>query len=227
LLFPGALKYTIISPAPETFVAFKLIPKGEIRTTQQKPPHIAISPHGRFCLSTVAVELLTREYSYEYVFLFWDQDSKLIAIRPTKRKDDRAYRITYSSSGRNAAIAGRSFCEVIGYDYSRTRSFLVTWKNAEPEFLLDLNSEMFKSIKGKRGPQPIATGAGMSETELATWYTKKEACERLRISKRSLERIVKDGGIDKLYRRCPGRMSEPVFNPRDVDAVARKPVKTG
>jgi hypothetical protein len=208
-------------------VAFKLIPKGEIRITQQKPPHIAISPHGRFCISTAAVQLLTRKYSYEYAFLFWDEESKLIAIRPTKRRDDRAYRITYSSSGRNAAIAGRSFCEVIGYDYSRTRSFLATWREEEPEFLLDLRTEMFKSITGKRGPQINAPTAGISETELATWYTKKEACERLRISKRSLERIANDGGIEKRYRRCPGRMSEPVFNPTDVDAAARNPLKTG
>ena len=181
-----------------------------------------------FCISTAAVELLTQEHNYEYAFLFWDEEKKFIAIRPTRRKDDRAYRITYSPRGREAHLSGRSFCEIIGYDYSRSRSFLAQWNETDREFLIDLKNEIFKSIKGTRGPQPITSGREISQMELATWYTKTEVCDRLRISKRSLERIAQDGGIEKRYRRVPGRMSEPVYNPKDVDAaLEKKTTKTG
>lgn len=209
-------------------MAFKLIPKGEIRAARKIPPHVTITPNAVFCISTAAVELLTREHNYEYAFLFWDEEKKLIAIRPTRRKDDRAYRITYSSSGRDAHLSGKSFCEIIRYDYRRRRSFLAQWNEAGREFLIDLKAEMLKAVKGVRGPQPVASDDEISETELATWYTKTEVCARLRLSKRSLERIAQEGRFEKRYRRVAGRMSEPVYNPKDIDAaLERKTTKTG
>ena len=209
-------------------MAFKLVPKGEIRAARKIPPHITITPKAVFCVSTAAVQLMTREHNFEYAFLFWDDEKRLIAIRPTRRKDDRAYRITYSSSGRDAHLSGKSFCEVIGYDYRRRRSFVVQWDEAERQFLIDLKAEMFKAVKGSRGPQAIADQEEINDTELATWYTKAEVCARLRISKRSLERIAQEGRFEKRYRSVPGRMAEPVYNPRDIDAaLERKSRKTG
>lgn len=203
-------------------MAFKLIPKGEIRSIKKKPPHVAITNRGVLCISTAAVEQLVRDHTYEYAFLLWDEEAKLIAIRPTRRKDNQAHRITYSARSGDGKIAAKSFCEIIGYDYSRSRSFIAQWNEADREFRIDLKNEMFKSVKGTRGPRPVGLRGDVRDTELTSWYTKTEVCGRLRISKRSLERLAHDGEIEKRYRRVGGRMAEPVYNPSHVDARLKR-----
>ena len=92
--------------------------------------------------------MLSQEGSYNYAFLFWDDETRVISICPTKRKDNRAYKITYSNrDGRNASIAARSFCEIIGYDYSQHHSFLAVWNDEESSFDIDLRCAQKKLIR--------------------------------------------------------------------------------
>jgi hypothetical protein len=207
-------------------VAFKLIPK-QARPLKQKPPTIAIGPPGRLSLSVAAVDWLTRDYFYEYVLLFWDGDLKRMAIRPTKKKDPRAFRITYFKSGRNAAIAAKNFCELIGYDYSRNRSYIATWNEAEPGFEIDLQSGAQARVKTVSINQkiPLRQSSSISPVDLATWYTRTEARERLRMGQSTLDRFVSEGRIRKQVRPCPnrkspGRRSEVVYSPDEVDKLA-------
>jgi len=198
------------------------MPKGEIHPTKRKPPHIAISDNGRLCLSTAAVELLTHKYGYEYAFLFWDDEAEVLAVRPTKKKDARAYRITYSSNGRNAAISARSLCDLIGYDYSQHRSFMARWNHAEAGFEIDLQVQKVKTVPINSSQTAKPKLPEISSVELATWYTKAEALKRRRIAKRTLERFVQEGRIERRWRPRPGGRGEPVYNPTDVDAPVRR-----
>ena len=201
-------------------MAFMLIPKGRTRLLQRKPPHVSISPPGRINLSTAAVELLTRDRIYNYVLLFWDEDSRAIALRPTQKKDSRAYHILYNKTGRNVAIQAKSFFDFIRYDSSETKAYLLSWNEAESAFEIDLQQPSGESTKSVTSTQRTASSVRrqMSALDLADWYTRDEVCERLRISQTKLARIVKEGRIKKQYRPRRGKRSEVVFSPRDVEA---------
>ena len=77
----------------------------------------------------------------EQVLLMWDADARQIALKPTRKKDSRSYRITYGKggtggkSGTGAAIAAKSFCEYTGLNYRNTtlRSQL-EWNDEESIF---------------------------------------------------------------------------------------------
>lgn len=195
---------------------FRLIPKSAIRATTRKPAHIAISTNGRFCLSTAAVEQLKRDDIYEYAFLLWAEKERVIAIRPTNRKDERAYRIIKSSTGRNAAIAGKGFCDLIGYDYTHHRSFTAHWNEADQRFEINLADT-------KQAPLPPKASAILSTTtsagDLDLWRGKADVCKTLRVAKRTLERMVQEGLIERRWRPRPGRRGEPVYNPDDVKRI--------
>lgn len=210
-------------------MAFRLIPKGEGVPPKQKPPFIAIGPVGRFSLSVAAVELLTRDYAYQYAFLYWDPDVNILAIRPTKKKDSRAYRITYLNTGRNAAIAARSFCDLIGYDYSRNRSYPATWNEVESGFELNLSDGLktqAKTISIDR--QPVTRAVAVpSGVDLSRWYTRAQARERLGTSQSTLNRFVQDRKLEKEVRpfadkRSIGRQSEVVYNPYQIEDLRKQ-----
>lgn len=205
-----------------------MIPKESGRPLKQKPPSIAIGPPGRLTLSVAAVEVLTRDYVYEYVLLFWDEDRKMMAVRPTKKKDPRAYRITYLKTGRNAAIAAKRFCEQIGFDYSRHRSYPAAWNDAEAGFEINLaagvrNSAQPVSIKRYHLARPIPE---IEDTELATWFTREEARERFRVGQRTLDRLVDEGKLQKTVRggsrRTAGRKTDVVYNPVQLKQLVEK-----
>jgi hypothetical protein len=198
-------------------VDFTLIPKSAIRSTQRKPAHIAISANGRFCLSTAAVEYLKGTEVYQYAFLLWAEKDRVIAIKPTKHKDERAYRIIPSSSGKNAAIAAKGFCELIGYDFSQHKSFAAHWNEAESRFEIQLDSVR----KPKTIPITESIVRADDIDDLVLWIGRDEVCRKLRIAKRTLQRLVHDGDIKRRWRTHSGRRGEPVYDPRDVDKIAK------
>lgn len=211
---------------------YKLIPKESGRPLKQKPPCIAIGPPGRLALSVAALELLTRDYLYNYVLLYWDPERKMMAIRPTKKKDPRAYRITYSKNGRSAAIAAKRFCEQIGFDYSSHQSYPAAWNDVEEGFEIKLSTGFKKRaetipIRRFRTAQPMPE---LRETELAAWYTRADARQRFRISQRTLDRFVDEGRLQKTVRpttramagRRSGRRSDVVYNPTQLEDLVGK-----
>jgi hypothetical protein len=162
-------------------------------------------------LSTSAVEQLKGTDVYLYAFLLWAEKDRVIAIRPTKHKDERAYRIIPSSNGRNAAIAAKGFCDLIGYDYSIHRSFTAKWNEQDNGFEIEL--DYVKKAK------TIPIASVQAAADLDVWYTKPEVCKMLRVAKRTLEAMVQKGLIERRWRTRPGRRGEPVYKPRDVDNI--------
>jgi len=211
---------------------YKLIPKESGRPLKQKPPCIAIGPPGRLTLSVAAIEVLTRDYFYDYVLLYWDAERKMMAIRPTKKKDARAYRVTYSKNGRNAAIAATRFCDRIGFDYSRHQSYPAAWNDIEEGFEIKLSTGFKKRaeavpIRRFRTARPMPE---LSETDLAAWYTRADARHRFRIGQRTLDRFVDEERLQKTVRpttremagRSAGRRSDVVYNPAQLEELVGK-----
>lgn len=69
----------------------------------------------------------------------------------------------------------------------------------------------------------ITTGA----EDLGIWYSEQESADKLNISLRTFQRLVSEGSSkafayapQKRDRRRPGKRPEPVYNPREVDALA-------
>jgi hypothetical protein len=200
-------------------MAFKLVPKGRVRSSASKPPRVSITFPGRLNFTTAAVEILTRDYAYDYVLLYWDDERSVMAIRPSRKKDDRAFKVLYNKTGRNVSVQAKSFFDYIGYDCRRARSFPMKWNEVEGAFDVDLRD----GERSQSKTVPIARSVS-SEThkfvnalDLAGWYTRAEVCERLRISRSTFDRIVRDHGIEKQFRPRPGKRAEIVFNPSDID----------
>lgn len=205
-------------------MAIRLIPKERVRLLQRRPPSLSLSPPGRLNLSTAAVELLTREHNYEQVLLYWDDEAKVMFMRPTLKKDARAYRILYNKTGRNVSIQAKAFFDSIGYDASQTRTFRFIWNEAMSAFEVNLGQgtpyERKTPSYVRRIDEPKIPK--LNALDLVGWYTRAEACERLQVSNRTLNRIVQEGGIEKQFRARRGKRSEIVFSPHDVDEAARR-----
>jgi hypothetical protein len=52
---------------------------------------------------------------------------------------------------------------------------------------------------------------------LVEWYNEQRAAEALGVSRRTIQRLAKDGAIRRAYRNVPGRKQEPVYHPEDVE----------
>ena len=115
-------------------------------------PSVSITKEARLQANRAAAELL-RHRKVKHVILLWDTESLKVAIRPTNAVDD-AYGVTYSERDKSAAIAGKGFCDWIGYDYSETRSFSTTWSEKLGHLEFEIPAEHFKvheKSKPKRG----------------------------------------------------------------------------
>src|SRR5579863_2204176 len=87
---------------------------------RDNPPTLSISgKSGRLGCNKASAELLRKHYT-GHVLLMWDPEAQKIAIQPIKKKDARAFRVTFNKGG-GAAIAAKSFCDFIGIDYSETK----------------------------------------------------------------------------------------------------------
>lgn len=57
------------------------------------------------------------------------------------------------------------------------------------------------------------------------WIAKKQAIERTGLTARTLERMVKDGKLQREYVHVPGRKSLPVFHPVEIQQLTDKTLK--
>src|SRR5689334_845081 len=92
---------------------------------QGNPPTITIAKAGRIGLNKPAA-LLLKDDTIDQVLLLWDAAAQKIAIRPMRKKDERAMRINFNKAG-GAAIAGKGFCNYIGHDFGETKKYLAEW----------------------------------------------------------------------------------------------------
>ncbi|MBZ5580955.1 MAG: hypothetical protein LAQ30_01895 [Acidobacteriia bacterium] len=122
------------------------------RTTARKgaPPTINIAANGRLGLNKAAAELLHKE-AIGFALLLWDADARKIAVRPIKKKDPRAFTVTFSKGRMSAGISAKSFCDYIGVDYSQTRGYQAKWNDNESALEIDLGRAEFAN--GRQKPE--------------------------------------------------------------------------
>lgn len=111
---------------------------------------------GRCTLNRPAAEQFERE-GVEQVLLMWDNDSLKWGIRPITKKDARSFAIRYTRSKdkdkaiTGAAFAGVTFLRHIGYDFSTTKSYPITWDMEQSIFMVELPADRFQA----RQQQPL------------------------------------------------------------------------
>src|SRR5271155_944420 len=109
------------------------------RISKSKPPHIAITTLGRFCLSAAAVDQIKTEGQCNYAFFRLNDNTHVLSVHPIKTKDPKSYKITYNGKhGRSATIAAKSVCQRMGYNYGESRSFPARWNRKKFAFEIDL-----------------------------------------------------------------------------------------
>jgi hypothetical protein len=112
-------------------------------------PAVSLNTLGRMGLNKAATRVLERE-AVEYVLLLWDRENHRIAIRPIKKKDGRAYHLSYGKKGNGSGFSAKTFFDYIGYDYSETRSLPAEWNEGEGIFELEVPVEHLKDEKQRR-----------------------------------------------------------------------------
>jgi len=61
-----------------------------------------------------------------------------------------------------------------------------------------------------------------NSNDAAAWLTKAEALRALKVSERSLDRMVTAGKVQKQTRPRPGRPPEPLFNASDIERLTAR-----
>jgi hypothetical protein len=117
----------------------------ERKTSRVTSPAITLSPEGRIGVNSAATELFMRD-NVEFVYILWDRETRRMAIRPTMRKDARAFRITYNKNKSSAAIAAKSFMDHIGYNYSDRQTYAAEWDEKEG-MIIELPAERMESAQ--------------------------------------------------------------------------------
>jgi len=100
-------------------------------------PAITLNKLGRVSFNKTASTKLQKE-AVENVLLLWDKENRLIGVRPITKKDNRAYRISWSTRGDGCGFSATTFLKYIGYDASESRSFAAQWDEQEQIFKVEV-----------------------------------------------------------------------------------------
>lgn len=129
-------------------------------------PLLTISPLGRCTLNRAAAAMFERE-AVEQVLIMWDRETLKIGIRPITKKDPRSFSVRYARKDKvviGGAFSGVLFLKQIGYDYSTTKIYPITWNADESIFVVELPQERFTPAQ-----QPlIAVEGGKRHGKAAT-----------------------------------------------------------
>jgi hypothetical protein len=118
-------------------------------TSKSTAPTITISPLGRCSLNRSAAALFDKD-AIENVLLLWDKESRRFAVRPIVKKDARSFNIRYSRKEKivvGAQFSGVMFLRHIGYDYTTTATYPISWNADESIFEVQLPEERFNAQK--------------------------------------------------------------------------------
>jgi hypothetical protein len=120
----------------------------ESRTRTTNPTLTVGQKLGRCTLNRAAAAQFERE-GVEYVLLMFDRDALKWGIRPVNKKDPRAFALRYSRSKDKdktvigAAFSGVTFLRHIGYDFSTTKAYPITWDADQSIFAVQLPRDRF------------------------------------------------------------------------------------
>jgi hypothetical protein len=106
-------------------------------------PAITLNKLGRISFNKTASLKLQQE-AVESVLLLWDEEKRLIGVRPITKKDNRAYRISWSTRGDGCGFSSSTFLKYIGYNMSESRSFPAQWDEREQIFKIEVPQEYLK-----------------------------------------------------------------------------------
>jgi hypothetical protein len=137
-------------------MAFEVFTRDFVRTTA---PKITLTNFGRFSINNSGAMLLRKNQEL-WVLLLWDKAAHTVGIQPVKKEDNRTYPLkTYGPKGRSGmGFSAVTFLNFINYDWSKTRSFPVEWREAERVLAFTIPYEYLNGKPKETGPigTPIA-----------------------------------------------------------------------
>jgi hypothetical protein len=98
-----------------------------------RTPAVTVTKLGRLAFNKAATAPFEKN-GVDNVFLMWDAERRQIAVRPTNKKDPRAYTVTYGRKGNGAGFSAKTFFDYIEFDYSESRSMTAEWNDQEMMF---------------------------------------------------------------------------------------------
>jgi hypothetical protein len=126
-------------------MGYKVFERKIIRTGN---PTLSIGKLGRFGLNAFSAKYF-RDTAVEFVLLLWDEETRRLALRPTSKKDGKAFTLKYDKQGRGAGAGffAKSFLEYINYDYSTTRTLPAEWNENQGILEVQIPDEAFRAEK--------------------------------------------------------------------------------
>lgn len=120
-------------------------------------PFLRFTTFGRFSFNKSATALIEKN-AVENVLLMWDQEKRLIGIRPISKKDARAYKVHYNKRGDGCGFSAVTFLRYIRYKETESQSVAIRWDEQEAMFIAEVPEQYLQ----KEGEQPLASIARKS-----------------------------------------------------------------
>lgn len=117
-------------------------------------PAVSFTTHGRMAFNKAATKRF-EDIAAEQVFLMWDKEKHLIGVRPTTKKDKRAYKVNYGKKGNGCGFSASTFLKYVGYKETDTNSFEARWDEEEVMFVIEVPEQYLN----KDNQQPFASGS--------------------------------------------------------------------
>jgi hypothetical protein len=107
-------------------------------------PSVTFTKLGRFAFNKAATARFEKD-AVENVLLLWDQDNRLVGVRPITKKDPRAYKLHMGKKGNGSGFSATTFLQHIGYDYSESRSMTAKWDDGDEMYLIEVPGEYLRA----------------------------------------------------------------------------------
>jgi len=112
----------------------------------RQAPLVSIRRGGSFGLSQGAINRFGFDQDMTHVVLFYDKESRLVGIKPTKEGSDehaikvviRPYKAAKGKESKTAFFSAKSFLDFYAIPYSDTKSFDAKWDEQNEMIIIDL-----------------------------------------------------------------------------------------
>ncbi len=128
-------------------------------------PAVTLSPAGRIYINqggTVFFRPDSTKVGAKFALLLWDKEERKVAILPTNKKDQNAFRVAYSRKGSGAMLNAKTFLDWIKYDTSNPDTLTVAahWDDDDKLLEIELPAEKIKAEQQPRGAGNKEPGEG-------------------------------------------------------------------
>jgi hypothetical protein len=108
--------------------------------------------------------VLFEKHAIEHVLLMWDNEKRLIGIRPIAKKDPRAYKVHYGKKGNGCGFSATTFLKYIGYSETNSQSVPANWDEQEGMFIIEVPEQYLKEDKQQSFPLEVTKGRKIIRT---------------------------------------------------------------